>query len=395
VDLQLDDEQRAVVDTVRRYVRDQIVPVEMELDPDESVLPPDDYERLAKMTQAMGLFNLDLPEEHGGPGISTVLRCLIAIEISQHRAGLYAPAYHTFGYPGQIPLLAAFANEGQRERYLMPSIRGEKRACFGLSEPSGGSDPARSVQTRAVRDGDQWVINGRKMWTSDAADADFCVLFARTGAPDSGRDGITAFLVDTDTPGFTVSRVVHTLRAGSPATEIVLEDVRVPDASVFGGVGSGFKLANTRLARNRIPYSAACLGVAVKAQQLAVEYAKIRVAFGKPLIEHQGVNWMLVDNEHDLRAATMMVMIAADRADRGLPFRTEAASAKIMATEAASRVVDRSIQIHGGMGVSKEMPLERWYRELRIRRIGEGATEVQRMIIGRDLAHQPYKFFLD
>ena len=393
--LQLEEEQKAVVAAVRRFVQHEIVPLEMELDPDASELPAEDYARLVLMTKAMGLFNLDLPEEFGGPGLTTVMRCLIAIELSQHRAGLYCPAYQTFGHPGQIPLLAVFSTEDQRERYLFPSVRGELRACFGLSEPSGGSDPGRSVQTRAVQDGGDWIINGRKMWTSDAADADFCVLFARTGTPDSGREGITAFLVDTDTPGFEVSRIVHTLRSGHPATEVVLEDVRVPDANVFGGVGNGFKLANARLAKNRIPYSAACIGVAVRAQHLAVEYAKFREAFGKRLIDHQGISWMLVDNEHDIRTATMMVMIAADRADHNLPFRTEAASAKIMATEAAARVVDRAIQIHGGMGVSKDMPLERWYRELRIRRIGEGATEVQRMIIGRDLERQPYKFFLD
>ncbi|WP_040167310.1 acyl-CoA dehydrogenase family protein [Microbacterium gorillae] len=390
--LSLDEEELALLSEVRRFVQKEIVPLEHDMDPDAVELDPENYARLVEKTKEMGLYNLELPEEFGGPGISTTLHCLIAMETSQHRAGLYAAAYNVFGHPGQIPLLSAYANDDQKERYLYPSVRGEKKACFALSEASGGSDPGRSIITRAVQDGDDWIINGSKLWISGALEADFAVLFARTGGP--GRDGVTAFLVDTDTPGFTVSSVVHTLRSTKPGTEIALQDVRVPSANILGGLGNGFKMANHRLAKNRIPYSAACVGVAVKAQELAVEYAKVRQAFGENLIDHQGLNWMLVENEMDIRNATMMVLLAADRADRGLPFRSDAAAAKIAATEAAARVVDRAIQVHGGMGVSKEMPLERWYRELRIRRIGEGATEVQKMLVGRELKYNPYKFFL-
>ncbi len=392
MDLELSEEQRAVLATVRRFVREQIWPLEGELDHDESQLPKEDYDRLSAMTRAMGLFNLDLPEEEGGPGIDLVTRCLLAIEMSQHRAGLYAPCYDVFGHTGQIPLLSAWATPYQREKYLEPSIAGEKLACFALSEPSGGSDPGRSIQTRAVRDGDDWVIDGDKLWISFAHEADFALVFARTGGP--GRDGITCFIVDTDTPGFNVRRIVHTMRSTHPATELQLENVRVPAKNILGELGKGFSLANERLSRNRIPYSAGCIGVAVRAQELAVEWAKIRQVFGKRLAEHQGIAWMLVDNEFDIRTATMMVLNAANLADSGRPFRAEAALAKIAATEAAARVVDRSIQIHGGMGVSREMPLERWYRELRIRRIGEGATEVQKVIVSRDLLNSPYQFFL-
>lgn len=392
MDLTLDDEQKAIVAGVRRFVQEEIIPLEHSLDPDASELPAADYERLIKKTKAMGLFNLELPEEFGGPGLSTVTHCLVAMEMAQHRAGLYSSCYHTFGHPGQIPLLAAYATEDQRERYLLPSVRGEKKACFALSEASGGSDPGRSIRTKAVQDGDEWILNGSKLWISDGADADFAVVFARTGGP--GRDGVTAFLVDTDSPGFKVNSIVHTLRAGRAASELFFDDVHVPAANILGGLGNGFKMADHRLAKNRVPYSAQCVGVAIKAQELAVEYAKIREVFGKNLIDQQGISWMLVDSELDIRTATMMVLLAADKADRGLPFRAEAASAKIVATEAASRVIDRAIQIHGGMGVSKEMPLERWFREMRIRRIGEGATEVQKMLVGRELKHQPYKFFL-
>jgi acyl-CoA dehydrogenase len=390
---ELTEEQHATVATVRQFVREQIQPLEHDLDPDESKLPDADQQRLIDMTKRMGLFNLDLPEEHGGPGVDLVTRCLLAIEMSQHRAGLYAPCYDAFGHTGQIPLLAAWATPEQKEKYLLPSIEGKKKAAFALSEPSGGSDPGRNIRTRAVRDGDDWVINGDKLWISFAHEAEFALVFARTGG--EGRDGVTCFIVDTDTPGFHVRRIVHTLRSTHPATELQLEDVRVPAENVLGEVGRGFYLANERLSRNRIPYSAACIGLAVRAQELTLEWTKMRQSFGKRLSEHQGVAWMMVENEMDIRTATYMVLGAAAAADSGRPFRAEAAMAKVAATEAASRVVDRAIQLHGGMGVSREMPLERWYRELRIRRIGEGATEVQKVIISRELLNRPYRFFMD
>lgn len=390
---QLSHEQRAVIKTVRKFVNDEVRPLEEGLDPDESRLPEADYKRLVEKTKQMGLFNIDLPEDVGGPGVDLVTRCLLAIEMSQHNAGLYAPCYDTFGHTGQIPLLSMWATPEQREEYLVPSINGEKRAAFALSEPSGGSDPGRNIRTRAVKDGDDWVINGDKLWISFAHEAQFALVFARTG--DAGRDGITCFIVDTDTPGFHVRRIVHTMRSTHPATELQLENVRVPARNVLGEIGRGFYLANERLSRNRIPYSAGCIGLAVRAQQLTIEWTKMRQSFGKNLSEHQGVAWMLVENEMDIRTATNMVLNAAAAADQDRPFRTEAALAKISATEAASRVVDRCIQLHGGMGVSREMPLERWYRELRIRRIGEGATEVQKVIVSRDLLHNQYEFFMD
>ena len=390
---EITDEQRALIGVVRQFVRQEIWPLEETLDTDESEVPKDVYERLTGITKQMGLYNMDLPVELGGPDIDLVTRCLISIETSQHRAGLYAPCYDAFGYINYLPVMAAHATEHQREKYINPTVSGEIRGCFALSEPSGGSDPGRSIQTRAVQDGDDWIINGSKLWISHAHEADYALLFARTGGP--GRDGVTCFIVDTDSPGFHVRRIVHTMRSSHPATEVQLEELRVPNSSILGGLGKGFSLANERLSRNRIPYSAACIGVAIRAQELAVEYAKVREAFGKKLYEHQGLAWMLVDSEFDIRSATWMVLQAAATADAGREFRSEAAFAKIAATEAASRVVDRAIQVHGGMGVSREMPLERWYRELRIRRIGEGATEVQKVIASRTLFGSSYRNFMD
>ncbi len=382
MDLELTDEQRMLVEQVRRFVRQEIEPLEAEMDPDASELAAEDHERLVGITTDMGLFQMDVPEEFGGAGLDVMTRTLLAMEMSQHRAGLYAPCYGTFGSMGLAQLYDA--NEDQRERYLYPTLRGEKRGFFGLTEPSGGSDPARAIQTRAVQDGDDWVINGQKIFISGADRADFGLVFART-SPDKGRAGVTCFIIDTDMPGFHVRRIVHTLRSTHYATELQFENLRVPSENILGKVDGGFSIANERLTRNRIPYAASCLGVAMKAQELAIEYVKIRETFGDVLATRQTIQNMIIDNEMDIQTARWLTLSAAHKADAGEPFRTEAAMAKIAATEAGGRVVDRAMQIHGGYGVTKEFPFERWYREMRIRRIGEGPNEVQRLIIARDL----------
>ncbi|NKC15873.1 MAG: cyclohexanecarboxyl-CoA dehydrogenase [Gammaproteobacteria bacterium] len=381
MDLSLTEEQRMIVDLVQRYVCEEITPLEDKLDPDADELPKEDFDRLVATTQAMGLYGLDTPPEYGGPDIDLVTRTLIAMESTQHRAGLYVPCYSTFGGARQAQLFEASA--AQKERYLYPMLRGEKRVFFGLSEPSGGSDPGRAIQTRAVRDGDEWVINGSKLWISGADRADYGLLFARTGGP--GRNGVTCFIVETAWEGFNVARIVHTLRSSKYATEIHLDNLRVPHENILGEEGGGFAIANDRLSRQRIPYAAECVGVAIKAHAMAVEYSKLRATFGATLSSRQGIQWMLVENEIDIRSMRWLVLDAAAKADRGEPFRTESAIAKLQCSELAFKVVDRSMQIHGGLGVAKDLPFERWFREMRIRRIGEGPSEVQKHIIARDI----------
>ena len=382
MDLNLSEEQTLIIAMVRRFVREEILPLELNLDPDAAELEEADKARLVAKVEEMGLYGLDIPPEYGGPDIDLVTRTFIAIEMSQHRAGLYAPCYGVFGGAGLAQLFEA--NDDQKERYLYPTLRGEKRGFFALTEPSGGSDPARAIQTRAIRDGDDWIINGSKIFISGADRADYGLLFARTD-PEKGRGGVTCFIVETSWPGFHVRRVVHTLRSAHYATELQFEDLRVPQGNVLGEVNKGFAIANDRLSRQRIPYSAGCIGVAVKANEMAVEYAKERETFGAPLASRQAIQWMLVDNEIDIKNATWLTLEAAARADRGEGFRKEAAMAKLVASEAGSRVVDRCMQIFGGYGVTKDFPFERWFREMRIRRIGEGPSEVQRHIIARDI----------
>lgn len=382
MDLEPSDEQRLIVETVRRFVRNEIAPLEDGLDPDASELEPGDRDRLVAMVRGMGFYGLDIPPEYGGPDIDIVTRTLMAIEMSQHRAGLYVPCYGVFGGAGLAQLFEA--NDDQKERYLFPTLRGEKHGFFGLTEPSGGSDPARAIRTTAVRDGDDWVLNGSKIFISGADRADYGITFARTDAA-QGRGGITCFIVDSDAPGFHVRRIVHTLRSSSYATELQFDNLRVPHRNVLGEVNKGFAIANDRLSRQRIPYAAGCIGVAVKAQELAVGYSKQRETFGDILAHRQAIQWMLVDNEIDIETSRWLTLAAADRAAKGKPYRTEAAMAKLVATEGSGRVVDRAMQIHGGYGMTKDLPFERWYRELRIRRIGEGPSEVQRHIMAREI----------
>src|SRR5437016_8432735 len=298
MNLEPTEEQRQIVATVRRFVRGEIVPLEAKLDPDASELPPDDFARLSRQVREMGFWGLDIPAEYGGAGVDLVTRTLMAVEMAQHRAGLYAPCYGVFGSAGLAQLYEA--TEEQKQRYLHPMLRGEKRGFFGLTEPSGGSDPARAIRTRAVKDGSDWIIHGSKVFILGADRAHFGLVFARTDA-EKGRGGITCFIADTDLKGFHVRRVVHTLRSSHYATELQFEDLRVPHTNVLGEVGQGFAIANDRLSRQRIPYAAACIGVAVKAQEMAIEYSKLRETFGAPLATRQAIQWMIVDNEVDLR----------------------------------------------------------------------------------------------
>ena len=382
MNLELTDEQTLIIAMVRRFVREEILPMEINIDPDADSLEPEDQARLIGITKSMGLYGLDIPPEYGGPDIDLITRTLIAVEMAQHRAGLYAPCYGAFGGAGLAQLFEA--TDAQKEAYLYPTLRGEKRGFFGLSEPSGGSDPARAIQTKAVRVGDDWIINGAKLWISGADRADFGLVFART-SQDKGRNGVTCFIVDTDTPGFHVRRIVHTLRSAHYATELQFEDMVVPHSNILGEVNKGFAIANDRLTRQRIPYAAGCIGVAIKAQEMALDYVPQRETFGAPLASRQAIQWMLVDNDIDIKQSLWITLEAASKASQGLPYRKEAAMAKLVATEAGGRVVDRCMQMFGGLGVAKDLPFERWYREMRIRRIGEGPSEVQRHVIAREL----------
>jgi acyl-CoA dehydrogenase len=377
----LPEELRHLRDQVRRFIREEIIPLEQRLDPDAPGIPDEDFERLAAKTKAAGLWALGAPEEHGGGGLDTFSMSVILEEMSQHRMGLYAPGCGVFGrYPP--PAIWAGSKE-QIAKYAVPTVREGWRTFFAITEPSGGSDPAGAIQTRAERRGDRWVLNGRKVFISNAHNAKWGIVFART-SKEKGRAGISCFILEPGTPGFT-ARNIRTIRTSSIPNDVVLEDCEIPAENLVGAEGQGLELAFDLLVKNRFPYSACNLGVAVAAHRMAIEHAKQRSTFGAPLSQRQAIQWMLADAEVEIRACRWLICEGAWKADRGEDARVEASIAKLYSSEVLGRVIDAAVQIHGGYGVSKEFPLERWYREARVRRIGEGPSEVHRMVIARSL----------
>lgn len=376
----LPDELKMLQATVRRFIAEEVVPAEAGLDSEAMELPVEHRIRLQKKIKEMGLWCPGAPVEYGGAGLNIFARSVIGEEAAQHRMGGYHPGAGAFG--PEIPPIVYEGTKQQIERYVIPAIQQGKRTFFAITEPSGGSDPAGAIQTKAELAGDNWIINGSKIFISGADVADWGIVFARTDR-EKGRAGISCFFVETSTPGFQWKHV-PVIRPWYP-TELSFQDCAVPAENLLGEEGGGFRLVNRLLTRTRIPYSAGCVGTAVIAQRMAIGHAKERSTFGARLADRQAVQWMLADSEVEIRAGRWLTWEAAWKADRGEDARFDASVAKVYNTEMAGRVVDRAIQVHGGYGIAKELPLERWYRELRIKRIGEGPSEVHRMVIARGI----------
>jgi acyl-CoA dehydrogenase len=377
----LPDELESLRTQVRRVIRDEIMPIEQRIDPDAPEIPEDDYWRIARKVQAAGMWCMGAPTKVGGGGLGTFAMCVLTEEMAQHRMGLYNPGAGVFGR-NPPPVIYAGTDE-QIEKYAAGTIRNGWHTFFAITEPSGGSDPAGAIQCRAVRRGDSYVINGTKIFISHAHEAEWGVVFARTD-PQAGRGGITCFIIRKSQPGFT-PRPFRTIRTSAVPCEVSFEDCEVPMEQRLGEEGQGLNLCLDLLTRLRFPYSACNIGVGVAALRMAIEHAKRRSTFGELLARRQAVQWMLADSEVELRAARWLAWDGAWKADRGEDCRMEASIAKLYSSEVLASVVDRAVQIHGGYGVSKEFPLERWYREARVRRIGEGPSEVHRMVIARNL----------
>ena len=320
------------------------------------------------------------PSEYGGGGLSLLAQVVVAEEAARCKMGAYVPACGAFGI--DPPSVIWSANKDQIEKYGITAMRHGKKCFVAITEASGGSDPARSIRTRAVLDGDHYVINGSKMWITAAKDAEWGILFARTGDQEDRR-GISAFIVDGGVPGLTM-KLLPVIYSYGPY-ELHFKDVRIPKGNRLGGEGEGFKICESWLVHIRIPYAATVIGVAQEALEMAIAWAKQRTTFRTRLADKQAIQWMLADSEMELRAARLLTYQAAWQGDLGRDFKLEASIAKVVATETAGRVIDRCVQIFGGLGISKELPLERWYRELRFKRIGEGPSEVHRMVVARHM----------
>jgi len=376
-------ELKMILETVREFVKKEIIPVEQNLDPDATKFPEEEIARLQKLTKELGMYQPSAPEEYGGAGLDFFSYTAFAEELVKHRQGLYNSGGGAFGY--QVNPILYGGSEEQIEKYLKPCIRGEKRGAFAITEPSGGSEPARAIQTRAVKKNKEWVINGSKTWISYAGYADFVTVFVRTDdGPIGTRGEITCFIIETGTPGYIIGNQIPVIRPEAPY-ELIFKDCRVPESQILGRRGEGFDLLKALLTQNRIPYAAQCVGIAQAALEMAIDYAKGRETFGKNLIQRQAIQWMLADAAVEIHAARLVVHNAARVRMQNKEFQVESSMAKLMASEVAMKTVDAAIQIHGGMGLAKELPLERWYRELRTRRIGEGPSEVHRMVIARNL----------
>jgi len=375
MDFELSEELRMLKENVRRFVDRELIPLEGKgKDPDEI------KKNCQEKAKDLGLWLFDVPEEYGGLGLGMMARVIVWEEISRTTA-VPSRGGNIFG-PDVSPLLYLLEGEA-KEKYFLPVLRGEKRACFAQTEPDAGSDPG-GMRTTAVRQGDHYVINGSKRFITNADKSDFAQVFALTDPAKRSKGGISAFLVDMNTPGLRLGRPQELMIDDTP-WELFFDDVKVPVANRVGEEGEGFKFAQSWINAGRIRHGARGIGVMDRCLELATSYAKQRHTFGKPLADRQSVQWSLVDSFTELHQLRLMVYHAAWKFDRGEDCRDEAYMAKFFGDEKSFKAADRCLQIHGGMGLSKELPIEYFFREQRSMMITEGANEVLKMALARSI----------
>ncbi|PRD40019.1 UNVERIFIED_CONTAM: Short-chain specific acyl-CoA dehydrogenase [Trichonephila clavipes] len=381
MDFGLTEEQRMIVETTRAFVENELYPHEAEVERTGHLRMDLIRELQAKAIEA-GLYAANMPEEVGGAGLDTLSWLLYERELGRAN---YALHWTCVARPSNI-LLAGSAE--QREKYLFPCIRGEKWDCLAMTEPGAGSD-LRGMTASAKREGGGWVLNGTKHFISHADLADFAIVFMASGEEDTPRGKkklITAFFVDKGTPGFTVRDGYRNVsHRGYTNSVLEFDNCRLPDAAVLGEVHKGFEVANTWLGATRLQVASTCLGRADRALQHAISYAAERKQFGQQIGKFQGISFKLADMAMELKAAELLTREAAWKFDQGSVTEADMSMAKLKATEVLAMIADEAIQIHGGMGLMDELPLERIWRDARVERIWEGTSEIQRHIISREL----------
>lgn len=372
----LTEEQQAIKDLAAKAATQHIAPV-VEKDEEEGKFRPEIIQELGKL----GLTGIPTPAEYDGAGLG-YLEYAMALEEISAACGSYAVSVAVTGLTQVI--LNLFGNEEQKKKYIPPLARGEHIGAFGLTESHSGSDAA-ALKTRAVKKGNEYIITGSKLFITQANFANTMIVFARTGA--EGPKGISAFIVEKGMPGFRIGKVEHKMGANiSPTCEVLFEDVRVPASHLVGPEGIGFKIAMTALDSGRITIGATSVGIGRAAFEYAKNFARERKQFNQPIIQFQGLQFMLADMYAELEAARLLVLRAAHLKDTGQPYSREAAAAKFYATDMAMSVTTDAVQILGGAGYMKDYPVERYMREAKVMQITEGTNQIQRMVIGRSFA---------
>ncbi|MEC3860590.1 acyl-CoA dehydrogenase family protein [Mesobacterium sp. TK19101] len=376
----LTEEQQMIVDTVRSFVEKEIYPHEDVVERTGEV-PKEIAAEIKRKCLDLGFYASNFPEEVGGPGLSHLEFALVERELGRGSMALT----HFFGRPQNI-LMAC--NGEQREKYLLPAVRGERMDALAMTEPDAGSD-VRGMKCNAVRDGGDWVVNGTKHFISGADHADFFIVFIATGVDETHhgpKKRITCFLVDRGHPGFTVRKGYDSVsHRGYKNCVLEFDNCRLPDAQVLGAVDGGFAVMNEWLYATRITVATMCVGRARRVFDYALSYAAERQQFGQPIGKFQGIGFQLADMITEIDAADHLTLASAWRLDQGLPANREIASAKLYASEMLARVTDAALQVHGGMGLMADLPLERFWRDARVERIWDGTSEIQRHIIAREL----------
>ncbi|GAA2640366.1 acyl-CoA dehydrogenase family protein [Streptomyces spororaveus] len=375
MNLELSEEQTAVRGLAREFTEREVVPYAAEWDRSESV-----DRAIVKKLGALGFLGLTVPEEYGGSGGDHLAYVLVTEELGRGDSAVRGIVSVSLGLVAKT--VAAWGTEDQKRAWLPRLCSGDALGCFGLTEPGTGSD-AGSLTTRAVREGDAYVLDGSKMFITNGTWADVVLLFARTGG-EPGHRGISAFLVPTDTPGLTRREIHGKLGLRGQATaELVLDGVRVPASAMLGPEGKGFSVAMSALAKGRMSVAAGCVGIAQAALDAAVSYAAQREQFGRPIAHHQLVQELIADISVDVDAARLLTWRVADLIDSGQPFATESSTAKLFASEAAVRAASNALQVHGGYGYIDEYPVGKLLRDARVMTLYEGTSQIQKLLIGR------------
>jgi alkylation response protein AidB-like acyl-CoA dehydrogenase len=379
----LDESDRMLKELTARFVKDFLLPLEPAVLKREAAgqglgLAREELAKIDAASRELGLWGLDAPPDMGGADLPTVAMIGVYEEMGRTITPYVLPPDSP-----NLRMLMATVDAAQRQQYLAPYARGEATSAIAISEPGAGADPA-AMTTRAVRDGDDWVLNGRKIWISRAAEADFTIVMAVTDKTKGARGGISAFLVDKGTPGFEIARKIPMI-GGAATYEVVFDNCRLPAAKLLGVEGQGFAPMQLRLSTRRLEMAAACIGAAQRALDMICEYAPLRSTFGAPLAERQTIQWWVADSATQIHACRLMVYDAAWKLDQKRNVRTEISMIKVHATELAWDVVDKAMQTFGAMGMTKELPLHLMASRVRTMRIYDGPSEVHRWVIARNL----------